>query len=75
MPNRPSMVPPEGTRLRLVDMPDDPDPVPRGSTGTVTGGSDLRDWTQIWVRWDNGRSLSLAVPPDTYEVISNAKET
>lgn len=59
-----------GTRIELVFMPDDPDPVPAGSKGTVTGGSG----GQLWVDWDNGRSLCLVLPVDKYRVISRPQE-
>ena len=66
-------VPPNGTRIRLIAMPDDPHPLPAGSLGTVVGGDIIgpgrNAWLQIWVAWDDGRSLSLAVPPDKYEVV------
>ncbi len=55
----------EGTRIRLLSMDNDPDPVPVGSTGTVTGGNG----EQLWVKWDNGRSLILLVGIDQYEVL------
>ncbi|MBU6240081.1 MAG: DUF4314 domain-containing protein [Planctomycetes bacterium] len=62
-----------GTRIRLVSMMDDPDPIPTGATGTVRGfhehrfGRDL--WQQIEVDWDNGRQLMLVTPPDVFEVL------
>jgi len=56
-----------GTRIVLVTMPHDPDPIPRGTKGTVTGGNG----EQIWVDWDNGRSLNLAVDKDVWAVIDN----
>jgi len=54
-----------GQRIRLIAMGEDPDPIAPGTEGTVTGGNG----SQIWVAWDNGRSLMLALPHDTYEVI------
>lgn len=57
-----------GDRVKLLHMPDDPDPVPVGTCGTVTfinhfpHGHDVR--VQIGVAWDNGRSLSCLCPPD-----------
>lgn len=65
----------KGTRIRLLEMPEDPNPIPLGTEGTVTlvtvfRERAARDWAQIQVRWDNGSMLSLCVPPDRYEVIS-----
>ena len=61
-------------RIRLVAMPDDPDPVPPATTGTVTAvhphGSGRDQWLQVEVDWDNGRKLMLTVPPDRFEVLS-----
>lgn len=57
-----------GDRVRLVRMDDDPDPVPVGTEGTVTDVDvvDLGDgcYAQVSVDWDNGRTLSVATPPD-----------
>jgi len=62
-----------GDRIRLIAMPDDPDPIPVGSTGTVTfvneHGSGERTWFQIGVDWDNGRNLMLSVPPDDFALL------
>lgn len=55
-----------GTRIRLLRMSNDPDPVPPGSTGTVTGGNG----SQLWVDWDNGRTLMVLVGEDHYDVIN-----
>lgn len=57
---------PAGTRIRLVAMPDDPDPIPVGTEGTVVGGSGA----QLWVEWDNGRKLNLDTIVDRWRVIS-----
>jgi hypothetical protein len=55
-------------------MGDDPCPIEDGMTGTVVSCADFnwtgRDcWSQITVKWDNGRHLMLCVPPDRFEVI------
>lgn len=67
----------EGDRLELVRMVDDPDPVPPGTRGTVTGanlvnlgggalgGATSGGFLQVWVAWDNGRALALSIPPDS----------
>jgi hypothetical protein len=68
------IIPHPGDRIRLIAMPDDPNPVPAGSTGTVTfvneHGSGQRAWLQIGVNWDSGRGLMLSVPPDEVEVLA-----
>lgn len=56
-----------GDRIRLVSMPNDPDPIPVGTAGTVAGIHPQRDWTQIDVNWDNGRTLMLSIPDDCVE--------
>ncbi|KKM95785.1 hypothetical protein LCGC14_1184810 [marine sediment metagenome] len=63
-----------GDRIEMVEMPLDPDPVAAGSIGTVHDvyvfGDGLDAWEQVWVAWDSGRKLALAVPPDVVRVIS-----
>lgn len=56
-----------GDRVRLVSMIDDPDPIPAGTAGTVVRPYPQRDWLQLDVAWDNGRSLMLCIPPDRVE--------
>jgi len=63
-----------GDRIRLVAMPDDPDPIPPGTIGTITSVWQHRTWAQVDVNWDNGRKLMLAVPPDQFETISRNSE-
>ena len=63
-----------GDRIRRIDMPNDPCPIPAGTTGTVIGVSDLsklmrKPDVQISVKWDIERSLSLIWPVDKFEVI------
>ena len=57
---------PKGTRVRCLQMIDDPHPVPPGVEGTVqyTNG-----FGQIAVRWDNGSGLFLLYGIDNFEVI------
>ena len=65
--------PQPGDRIRLVAMPDDPDPIPAGTTGTVAAVRPHGTWAQVDVDWDNGRKLMLVVPPDQFEVLSRAE--
>ena len=62
-----------GDWIRLINMPDDPDPIPAGSTGIVTRVTE-GTLAQIDVRWDDsGRSLSLVPGVDQFEVIERAE--
>ena len=62
---------PPGTRVRLVSMPDDPNPVPEGTTGTVLA---VDGAGQLLMRWDNGRSLSLLPGVDSFEVLERPQQ-
>ena len=57
-----------GDRIRLIAMPDDPDPIPVGSTGTILSVTEGR-FAQIEVEWDSGRSLALVPGVDRYEIL------
>lgn len=57
---------PVGTKIRLISMPDDPDPIPSGTCGVVIGGSA----EQLWVDWEIRRSLNLIVGVDKFQIIS-----
>lgn len=52
-------LPEVGSRVELLAMPNDPDPVPEGTLGTVTGVRGGGLYAQVHVQWDNGRTLSL----------------
>jgi hypothetical protein len=58
-----------GRRIRLDAMPEDPDPVPPGTEGTVQMVTKLDGWTQVLVDWDNGSKLALSIPPDRFTVL------
>ena len=57
-----------GDRIRLLSMPDDPDPLPIGATGTVVSITE-GPMAQVCVDWGNGRSLMLIPGVDQFEVI------
>ena len=58
-----------GTRIRLIAMRDDPDPIPPGSEGVVVEVTDGA-YAQIIVDWQNSkRSLALIPGVDAFEVI------
>lgn len=60
-----------GDRIELRHMGNDPDPIPTGTRGTVNRVCKTKfpgrppEW-QIGVNWDNGRTLSLVWPEDTF---------
>ena len=59
-----------GKRIKLLSMPNDPDPIPIGSEGLVEMvGSEFDNTTQIFVKWDNGRSLILLGGLDEFQVV------
>ena len=67
-----------GDRVRLIAMPDDPDPIPAGATGTVLAVTTGR-FAQIEVEWDalpNGSRRTLALIPgvDRYEIIDRTDD-
>lgn len=57
---------PPGTRVRLDSMMNDPQPIPKGMTGTVQG---IDDAGQLLMKWDNGRGLSLVPGEDDFSVV------
>lgn len=61
---------PPGTRIRLIEMPNDPNPVPVGTCGTVLA---VNDAGQLLMQWDNGRSLSLIPGMDNFEVLERPR--
>ncbi len=65
----------KGDRIRLRSMPMDPDPIPVGSLGTVVEVIDHHDWIQVDVDWDNGRSLMLTLPEDTFELVERTSDS
>jgi hypothetical protein len=65
----------KGARIRLLSMPDDPDPIPVGSTGTIESVTEC-PLGQVRVKWDDsGRSLALIPGVDRFEVIERGPET
>lgn len=59
---------PVGTRIQLNHMNDSLAPVPDGTRGTVTHVDDIG---QIFMHWDNGRSLPLNVNEDSFRKLTD----
>lgn len=57
-----------GDRIRLVNMPDDPDPLEAGIEGTVTSVDTRMD--VVGVNWDNGRTLNLVLGIDSFDILN-----
>lgn len=62
---------PVGTRVCCDEIPDDPNPIPRGTCGTVMG---VDDAGQLIMKWDNGRSLSLIPGVDCFHVVEQNED-
>ncbi len=63
---------PEGTRICLDSMGNDPQPIPSGTKGTVIA---VDDAGQLLMKWDNGRSLSLIPGEDNFHKIQEEVQT
>ena len=60
-----------GDRIRLLNMPDDPDPIPPGSEGVVIEVTD-GPLAQILVAWIGlKRSLALVPGVDVFEIVES----
>ena len=59
-----------GDRVELLDVPNDPDPVPVGTLGTVESVRAVSGLRQVNVRWDNGRTTMLSIPPDRVRFVA-----
>ena len=62
---------PAGTRIVLLHMGDDPNPVPDGTKGTVIYVDDI---ATVHCQFDNGRSLGLAYGEDSFRKLSPEEE-
>lgn len=61
-----------GDRIRVVEMPEEPDPLAEPATGIITAVNEHGDWVQYLVDWDapnEHRMLMPACPPDRLEKI------
>ena len=66
MPSK--QLPTPGQRIELVRMPQDPDPVPPGTPGTVLSVEAFGQSHIVRVAWDNGRTLAMLAELDEWLV-------
>lgn len=59
---------PVGTRILLNNMDDPLNPVPSGTRGTVDSVDDIG---QIFMKWDNGRTLPLNSDVDSFRKLTD----
>lgn len=59
-------------RVELISMDNDPNPIPVGTRGTITGinPTPVKGELQISVDWDNGRTLMLLYPIDKFKILT-----
>ena len=55
-----------GKRIRLIEMPEDPNPIQSGTEGTILY---VDDAGTIHVLWDDGRKLGVIKGVDKYEIL------
>jgi hypothetical protein len=60
-----------GKRIRMINMSDDPNPIPSGEEGEVVH---IDSTGTLHVQWDNGRRLGVIPGEDEYEIIDDVME-
>lgn len=64
-----------GDTIELLEMPNDPNPIPVGTNGVVRGMKHIDtsgpkgSFYQVDVDWENDRKLMLVIPPDKVRIL------
>lgn len=62
-----------GTRIELLKMAGDPDPIQPGARGVILEVNYIEvgvtSYAHVSVDWDDGRRLKLVIPPDIARVV------
>ena len=63
-------IPNVGEKIELIAMPNDPNPIPSGTKGSVESVTNIGHGEyQIGVKWENGRTLMLILPHDKIRIL------
>lgn len=60
----------KGNNVKLLAMPNNPDPIEVGTEGECVGVSELNGKKIYYMEWENGRKLSLLEGEDEWEKIN-----
>jgi hypothetical protein len=63
-----------GKRIKLINMPNDPQPIESGSWGTIVKHSKVMSDDILSVRWDNGRTLNVMFSVDEFVIFDTETE-
>jgi len=64
------MLPEIGQIIELLQMDNEPNPIPKGTRGVVIRINPMpNNEKQIIVKWENGRTLMLIHPEDKFRVV------
>ena len=59
-----------GKRIKLNFISDSNSELQEGNLGTITDINELKDFTHIGVKWDNGSKLVLIQDIDIFEILN-----
>lgn len=63
---------PEGSKIKLLEMGEDPNPLSPGDIGVVDF---IDDYGTVWCTWESGRDLGLVWDIDKYEILEKKEDS